>query len=380
MALAVVRDAARGDSWGTHLTKQSSPIARNQVMSQIPTRMRRVIVPSPGVVEVDEVDVPVPGAGEALVRSLVSGVCGSDTHAAHGRHPFINLPYAPGHEVVGVVESAPDGSGFAPGQRVTVEPTLICGQCKQCKAGRENLCENLRFFGCVHDQGGMADYFTIPAGRLHAIPEDFTDEQAALVEPLSTPVHAVRLAGDGERGLEGKTVAILGAGTIGLLVLAAARHRGARIVVMTDVLEAKRERALRLGADAVVDAAAEDVVDQVRAALGESADVVFDCVAIQSTMDQAIAMALKAGTVVVVGVPVGPVTVPLPEIQDQQVRVQGSATYLPEDYREAIEILASGEVSADDMVTATFPLAQVSDAFAAAIDGEQVKVLVRVSS
>jgi 2-desacetyl-2-hydroxyethyl bacteriochlorophyllide A dehydrogenase len=346
-------------------------------MPNPPAMMRRVIVPEPGAVRLEQVATPSPGPGEALVRTVVSGVCGSDTHATHGRHPFISLPYAPGHEVVGVLESVPEGSDFAVGQRVVVEPTLVCGECKQCRLGRENLCERLRFFGCVHDRGGMADYFTIATGRLHAIPEDFSDEQGALVEPLATPVHAVRLAGYPEKDLNGKTVAILGAGTIGLLVLTAAKFRGARRIVVTDLLEGKRERALRLGADAVVDAGLPDVAEQVRKEFGESADVVFDCVAIQSTTNQAIDMALKGGTVVVVGVPTGDVTVPLPIVQDRQVRIQGSATYLPEDFRDAIEILSSGQLDATQVVTATYPLDEIAKAFDAAAAGDHVKVLVR---
>jgi 2-desacetyl-2-hydroxyethyl bacteriochlorophyllide A dehydrogenase len=263
------------------------------------------------------------------------------------------------------------------GQRVVVEPTLVCGECKQCRSGRENLCERLRFFGCVHDQGGMADYFTIAATRLHAVPESFSDEQAALIEPLSTPVHAVRLAGYPDRDLTGKTVAVLGAGTIGLLALAAAKHRGARRVVVTDLLESKRDRALRLGADAVVDAGRPDVAEEVRLQLGESADVVLDCVAIESTLSQAIEMALKGGTVVVVGVPTGAVSIPLAIVQDQQIRIQGSATYLPEDFRDAIEILGSGQLDATQVVTATYSLDRTPDAFEAATQGEHVKVLVR---
>ncbi|GAB3617177.1 alcohol dehydrogenase catalytic domain-containing protein [Okibacterium endophyticum] len=314
-----------------------------------------------------------PRPDEALVEMTVTGVCGSDTHALHGQHPFVPLPYLPGHEVVGrVTEIGQEVTGVAVGDRVTVEPTLPCWECKMCMTGRSNLCENLRFFGCGYDQGGMADFFTIPANRLHIIPDDVDDLQAALIEPLATPVHAVRLSG----GVEGKAVVIIGAGTIGLFVLAAARHAGARRIVMTDMLPSKRERALRLGADAVVDATRADAVEAIRDELGESADVVFDCVAIQPTVDQAVSLAMKGGTVMVVGVPAAPVTVPLPQIQDLQVRIQGSATYLPEDYATSLEIISAGEVRVDDIVTSSFPLDRVAEAFAASAGGEEVKVLV----
>jgi 2-desacetyl-2-hydroxyethyl bacteriochlorophyllide A dehydrogenase len=338
--------------------------------------MRRVVVTAEGV-RVVEVPTPVPGPGEVLVRTAVAGICGSDTHALAGRHPFITLPYAPGHEVAGWVLAGADRPA---GQRVTVEPFLPCWDCKQCRAGRQNLCERLRFFGCAHDQGGMADYFTVDVRRLHVVPDELDWVAAALIEPLATPVHAIRLAG----GVRDRTVAILGAGTIGLLLQRVARAHGARRIVLTARSAANRERALRFGADAAVDATAPDTIERVRRALakngdssdsGESADVVFDCVAEQDTLHQAIGMANKGGTVVVVGVPPGDVSVPLPIVQDSQIRIQGSATYLPEDFADAIELLRAGTVPAADFVTAVRPLAEAAGAFRDAAGGAHIKVL-----
>lgn len=336
------------------------------------TPMRRVVA-YPGRIAVEAADVPVPGPNEALVRMLAAGVCGSDVHAAHGRHPFVPLPYRPGHEAVGVIETlGPDVEGYATGQRVIVIPYLPDWTCKMCTSGRENLCENLGFFGCGYPQGGMADYFTLAASRLHAVPDTLDDHAAALIEPLATPVHAVRLAGD----VAGRSVAVLGAGTIGLFTLTVLRARGAGTIVSTDPNPGKRERAAALGADVTIDARSPDVTGQVRKALGGSADLVFDCVALQSSMDTAIAVADKGGTVVVVGVPATQVTVPLPIVQDHQIRIQGSATYLPEDYRESTELLSAGTVAAADFVTATRPLAQAAEAFELASSGDHVKVLV----
>ncbi|MFF5293124.1 zinc-dependent alcohol dehydrogenase [Paractinoplanes globisporus] len=336
--------------------------------------MRRVVVDAGGVTLV-EAPVPEPKDGEVLVRMAMAGVCGSDVHALQGKHPFITLPYAPGHEVSGTVEAVGAGVGpaLAVGTRVTMEPFLPCWQCKQCRAGRENICENLRFFGCAHDQGGMADYFTVDQRRLHVIPEALDWKEAAFIEPLGTPVHASRLVG----GLAGKTVAILGTGTIGLLTLQVARAQGAKSVVMTARSARSRERAAKFGPDAVIDATAPDAVGLAREALGESADVVFDCVAEQSTMDQALAMANKGGTVVVVGVPPAPVTIPLPMIQDSQLRVQGSATYLPDDFTDAIDLLVTGRVDMSGLATAVRPLDEAAAAFADAASGEHIKVLLR---
>jgi L-iditol 2-dehydrogenase len=339
-----------------------------------PAVMRRVVVTADGV-QIIDAPIPRPGPTDVLIRPLFVGLCGSDTHAMQGRHPFVRLPYLPGHEVVGVVEAVgAEVTSAVAGLRVTLEPDLPCWSCKQCLAGRQNLCENLRFFGCGHDQGAMADYFTIDVRRIHVVPDGLDDRAAALIEPLATPVHAVRLAGD----VRDRTVVILGAGTIGLLTLRVARARGARRIVVTARSRARRDRAAALGADAVVDAQAVDAVDQVRTALGESADVVFDCVAVQSTVRQAVAMADKGGTVVVVGVPTAEVLVPLATVQDSQIRIQGSATYLPEDFADAAGLLLGGAVPVAEIVTAIRPLAEAADAFGDALNGRHVKVLVAV--
>ncbi|MGC0363474.1 2-desacetyl-2-hydroxyethyl bacteriochlorophyllide A dehydrogenase [Rhodococcus sp. 27YEA15] len=334
---------------------------------------RRVVVTAPDAVEIQTDARPALADGEALVELLVSGLCGSDKAGAHGVHAFFKPPYFPGHEVVGRVSAvAPGVDSVALGQRVTVRPTLDCGDCKPCNTGRSNLCENLEFFGCGFREGGMSDVFAVRADRLHVIPDTFTDLQAAMIEPLATPVHAVRLAGD----LTGKTVVVLGSGTIGLLTQIAARHAGARVVIGTDVRQVKRDVSLRLGADAVLDAAREDLAAAVRAELGESADVVFDCVSIESTVNAAIAMAVKGGTVVVVGGPKGRVGVDLPLLQEFQVKLQGAATYLAEDFDVAAEIIASGAVDTDEFITAKFPLTDAAAAFDSLATGDEVKIVV----
>src|SRR5829696_2005809 len=313
---------------------------------------RRIVVTAVRTMELREDPIRAPAPGEVRVRSTLIGVCGSDTHAFHGRHPFIPIPYMPGHEATGVVEELGGGvTSVAVVDRIVVEPTLPCWECKPCRSGAENLCENLQFFGCGYPEGGMADQFVVRADRLHVIPDDMSDLNAALIEPLSTPVHAARMAGP----LQGRAVAVLGAGTIGLLMLAVARW---------------------LGADAVVDAMAADVTAQVRAALGESADVVFDCVAVKSTTLAAIGMALKGGTVVIVGVPAADFELPIRIMQDQQIRVQGSATYVPQDFASAIEMIQSGAVRAEDFITGQFPLDQAEQAFEASMSGDHIKVLI----
>lgn len=341
-----------------------------------PATMRQVLVESIEKIRIDRVLAPVAGIGEVLVRSTVVGICGSDLHAALGRHPFISLPYRPGHEVVGVVEALGNGveEPVKVGDRVMVEPSLCCGTCPQCLAGRYNICRYLAVFGC-QTAGGMAEKFTVPADRVHVLPDSLPDNSAVLAEPLATAIHAVRRAGQ----LRGCRVLVLGAGPIGLLVLLAARRAGAELVAVTDPLPSKRQRAVRLGADSAIPADAPDLPIRANAALSGPADLVFDCVAREETMAQAVESVDRGGTVLVVGVPEGPVPVRLDLVQDRELTVLGNLMYVGEDVREALDMLRAGQVPVDDIITASFPLDRAADAFAASHDPEQGKVLVTIA-
>lgn len=332
--------------------------------------MHQVVVSAPGVVEVLEVPLPVPGPGEVRARSRVVGICGSDLHGLSGTHPFIAFPYVPGHEVVGTVdEIGPGVDELKPGQRVLLEPNIVCGSCAYCASGRYNLCENLTVVG-GQITGAMAEAFVAPAGRFHPVPDTMSDADAGLVEPMSTAVHATRLAGD----LSGRSVAVLGGGTIGLLVLVAAIDAGAKAVAVSEPVESKRQRALRLGATSCCNPRQGDIVPGIRDVLGGHADVVFDCVANQESIDQAIRLAEKGGRVLVVGVAAGNVSVPLHIIQDREIRIEGSAMYVRSDVLKAIDLVGENKAPASEFVTSTVPLAEAARAFALAQAGDSVKV------
>jgi 2-desacetyl-2-hydroxyethyl bacteriochlorophyllide A dehydrogenase len=332
--------------------------------------MRQLVISSPGVVELQEAETPEPGPGEVQVLTKAVGICGSDLHALAGAHPFIALPCVPGHEVVGVIGKTGEGvTGLEAGMRVILEPNLVCGRCPYCRAGRYNICQQLKVVGC-QTAGAMADAFTAPASRFHPAPDSLTDTQAALVEPLSTAVHAVRMAGQ----LAGADVAVLGGGTIGLLTLIAAIRAGARAVAVSEPRDSKRQRALRLGAAFCADPLMADPVPPIREALGGHADVTFDCVSSQASTGQAIRLAENGGTVMVVGVAAKDVTIPLPIIQDREIRLAGSAMYVREDVLRAIDLMTDGAVPAGELVTATLLLAEGAQAFKRAASGDDVKV------
>jgi L-iditol 2-dehydrogenase len=320
------------------------------------TMMRAVVEPGTGV-RLEQVEVTVPGPGEVLVRSTLVGICGSDTHAVAAHHPFLTSAYVPGHEAIGVVVALGEGvDGPAVGRRVLLKPNVSCGSCVNCVAGRTNACEQLAWIGCDPSQaraGAMAGFFVAPASNLYPVPDGVGDREAVLVECLATPVHAARIAGD----LVGAHVVVLGGGTIGLLCVVAALRAGAGRVVVTDLERTKLDRAVRVGALAGVLASVDDVPAAVRAALGGPADVVFDCVANERSLAQAVAVLRRAGTLLVVGVPPQAGRVELPLVQDWELRVQGCAAYTHEDVLTALDVAAAGRLPVDELVSETYPLA-----------------------
>lgn len=330
---------------------------------------RRVVFHSSDDVRIVDEQVGEPGPGEVRVASALVGLCGSDLHAVQGEHPFIDLPYAPGHEVVGNIDAVGAGvEGFAIGDRVVVEPNLVCGECRNCRAGDYNICQTLAVFGC-QTPGGLSDYFLIEAARLHVIPADMPDAYAALIEPLATPVHAVSKA---EVSAPMK-VAVLGAGTIGVLVAAVAKARGAREIVITDTDPRKRERALRLGVDMAL--SPKEFSEQT--AQSQDFDVVFDCVSNAQSAAQAVGAVRKGGTVIVVGVPASSVMFPLHLVQDRELRILGTLMYTKADYDWAIKFLSQRPAGLDELITSFFALEDVEAALNAALSGDEGKVVVR---
>jgi len=340
--------------------------------------MKQILVDALNSVTVQDVEIPEPPAGEARVRMIYSGICGSDTHAAAGTHAFLVPPYIPGHEAIGVVDSVGEGVDQALiGKRVMLKPNITCGECITCKADRSNACQVLEWIGCDNTgklPGAMSDYFLAPDDALYPLDDSISDEQGVLIECLATPIHAVRMAG----GVEGKKVAIIGAGTIGVLQVIAALEAGAEKVVVTDLEETKRERAVRLGATGAVDGSAADFDAQVKEILGGPADVLFDCVTNEASARQWTKLVRRGSTICIVGVPAGYYPVPMGEIQDWELAVQGCANYNETDVEVAISM--AQKIPADDIVSAVYPVEEGSQAFSEAVKFTSGKVLVKGSA
>ena len=338
--------------------------------------MKQVELYAPESIRLIETPRPSPGLDELLIAVATVGVCGSDLHAYHGRHPFIQLPVVPGHEFAGtVVEVGSDIDDFVPGQRVTVEPSLVCGHCYNCTQGRYNICEQLEVIGC-QTTGAMAEYVAVPAAKTILLPDDVTWDQAALAEPLAVGVHAVRVA----QISPGANILILGAGTIGLMTMQAAKAMGAGRVMVTDLRQDRLNLALALGADEAIDPTTTDLAVRLEESLGpRRADVIIECVGVAATARDAIRVARKGTRIVLAGVFEEEVSVNLGLVQDRELELVGTLMYADDDFGTALELLRDGRAVAEPFITHRFSLEQAALAFATADSRENVlKVLIEV--
>jgi 2-desacetyl-2-hydroxyethyl bacteriochlorophyllide A dehydrogenase len=323
----------------------------------------------PQDIRLEEIDIPTVGPGQVLVDTKASGICGSDLHVYYGEWDQPKAKVATGHELSGVIVAVGEGvSAVAVGDRVCVECFYHCGHCTYCKTGLYNLCDNIRYQSRV-GHGGFAEYSLLPATALFKLPDSLSFEEGALVEPLAVSYRAVSRtqAGHGDR------VAILGAGTIGLFCVAAAKAAGIREVIVSAKYEHQAKLAERLGADHVVRIAGQDVREEARAVSGGSGvDAVVDTLASAQTLDDALAIVRKAGTVCLVGGYTRPLNVQLRPIVDKELHIVGSNCYgydgLKTDFDASIELIASKKVDATSIVTHRFPLEEIAEAFRVAAD------------
>lgn len=315
---------------------------------------------------------PVPQAGEVLVKVAYAGVCGSDMHAFLGEHPFVKPPMVLGHECAGVV--ADDSNPrFKPGEKVVLEPNVVCGECYNCRRGRYNICSNLSVIGCVGREGGYAEYIAVPEDRLVRLPAAWDLKRGVMVEPASVCTHAARHG----QVCYGDRALVIGAGTIGLLMMQALLALGASEVVVSDVLDWRLEVARGLGATHVVNTRNKSLADFVSERYPEGLDLIFDGVANEATMNQCIELARKGTRIVVLGVPEGKVNINLAFVQDRELELLGTLMYTRGDYNEAIELIDSGKMNVDRLVTHVYPLEKAQEAVEASIakHGNVIKVL-----
>lgn len=216
--------------------------------------MLQQIMTKPGEIIFKEVPVPHLEEGQVMVKIRNIGICGSDIHVYHGKHPFTSYPVTQGHEVSGEITEIGAGvEGFRIGQKVTIEPQVCCGKCYPCRHGKYNLCEELKVMG-FQTTGTASEYFAVDASKVTPIPEEMSFEEGAMIEPLAVAVHGVKQVGD----VTGMNIVVIGAGPIGNLVAQAAKGMGAAKVMVTDVSDLRLEKAKECGVDICVNTMNKD--------------------------------------------------------------------------------------------------------------------------
>lgn len=299
--------------------------------------------------------------GFVLLRTRRVGICGSDLHYYEQGYcaAFVpDRPFVLGHELTAEVTALGEGvASVKVGDRVTVNPARACGFCDHCKGGRPNLCRQTIMLGSASTtpptDGAMAEFVGVRADQCHVLPPGLDDGLGAMMEPLAVALHAVKRAGV----VSGRRVLITGGGTIGLLVAVAARAFGAAPVVVTDVVAARRAKALAVGADAALDPTAKDLAAQVRALAGEGFDVILEASGARAALRQAFDLVRPGGTIVQIGT-LGTEDVPLPanQVMVREINFVGSMRY-GHVFDEAIRLVASGRIDLRPFISDVLPLA-----------------------
>ena len=305
-------------------------------------------------------DVPTPrvsGSHDVLIRVKATAICGSDVHGFDGSTGRRRPPVIMGHEAAGeIVEMGTSVTGYSVGDRVTFDSTIYCGVCDFCRRGEVNLCDNRRVLGVSCDEyrqdGTFAEYVIVPDHILYRMPEGLSFIEAAMTEPAAVAGHALRIT---PLHLN-ETVAVVGTGLIGLLLiqLVRASHSGRIIAIDTD--ESRRRSALSFGADAALDPTDPDLMHQVaEITKGQKVDRVFEAVGASAPIATAIALVRKAGSVTLIGNVSANIELPLQQVVTRQISLFGSCAIAGE-YPAILDMMARKKIDVMPLVSATAPL------------------------
>ena len=322
--------------------------------------MKQQVMTEPGKIIFQDVEVPAVGDNQVKIKMMNIGVCGSDIHVYHGKHPFTKYPVTQGHEVSGeVVELGKNVTRLHVGQKVTVEPQVTCGKCYPCRHGKYNLCEELKVMG-FQTTGMASEFFVVDESKVTELPENMSYVHGAMIEPLAVAVHGVKQMGD----VSGMKIAVLGAGPIGNLVAQTAKGMGAEKVMITDVSQLRLDIAKKCGIDVCVNTKDVDFGDAMIEAFGpDKADVIYDCAGNNITMGQAIKYARKGSVIVLVAVFAGMAEVDLAVANDHELDIKSTMMYRHDDYIDAIKLVNDKKVDLETLVTKQFPFEQYLDAY-----------------
>jgi 2-desacetyl-2-hydroxyethyl bacteriochlorophyllide A dehydrogenase len=330
--------------------------------------MRAAVLEEKERFAIREVPDPVLESDEVLIRVRYCGICGSDLHIFKEA-----AGVGPGHEFAGdIAAMGSDVRGWSVGDRVAVEPDISCGECHWCRQGEIGLCEQY-YVRLLEYKGSFSTYVKAKASQLHRLPDDMSYEQAALVEPTTCALHAVRL---GEMK-EGDVVVVMGLGPIGQLAARVAKALGAGAVYAAEISPSRIDLA-RPVVDEVIDARTIDPVARVlELTQGTGPDIVIECAGSTTTTQQSLAMVRKGGTIVIAGICFDWVELPVSNIILWGLTVKGSICWAEGDYADAFDLVKNGRIDVAPLATCRVPIEDINEAFHMALRGEGGKIFVQ---
>ncbi|MDO5023027.1 MAG: galactitol-1-phosphate 5-dehydrogenase [Eubacteriales bacterium] len=307
-----------------------------------------------------DVETPKPQDGEVLIKIEAVAVCGSDVHGMDGSSGRRRPPIIMGHEAAGTIAEIGNGvEGYNVGDRVTFDSTIYCNECSMCEMGNVNLCDNRRVLGVSCEDykldGAFAEYVVVPSYILYRLPDNVTFTQASMVEPLSIAYHAatrVEIA-------KGASVAIVGVGTIGMLILQVVKAMGAENIIAIDIDDEKLQMALKMGASSVVNSKDKDAIDKILSKTKDNkgVDFAFDATGIEQTVSMCLKALALNGKLVLVGNLAPNISFPLQWVVTRQLSLFGSCASAGE-YNECIKLISEGKVDVDSLISKTVPMSE----------------------
>jgi L-iditol 2-dehydrogenase len=321
--------------------------------------MKQAVMTRPGNIEYRDIPIPAAGDDEIEVQMKFIGVCGSDVHVWHGKHPYTSYPVVQGHEVSCIVtKTGKNVTNVRVGDAVTIQPQVVCKTCYPCTHGLYNDCEHLKLMG-FQTTGMASDYFVTKADKALKLPNGMRLEHGALIEPLAVAVHALGRFGD----VYDKQVLVIGGGPIGNLVSQAAKAKGARQVLLSEISAYRRSIAETCGIHTInpVDTPISRAITELFGVDG--ADCILECIGNLTCIREAIEIARKGSDIVIVGVVPEDVSVNFGFIQDHELRISGTAMYREEDYLEAISLVGSGAINFDALISHRVPFSDYENAY-----------------
>lgn len=339
--------------------------------------MKAAVYHGPGDLRVEEVPVRKLKDNEVKIQVKYCGICGTDIHIFHGDGGCCDVtpPLVPGHEFSGVVAEVGAGvKAVKVGDRVTGDPNDMCGECYFCKNGMQHFCKNNIGIGTTVD-GGFAEYVIMREKQAYKVSDDLSFIEAAMAEPISCCLHGIDLCNI----KAGDTVLVMGGGPIGMIMMQLAKNAGASKVIMSEPVEEKRERALKLGATKTIDPLHEDVED-VLAEYCENVNVVIECVGNVHTQADAVRFAGKGATIMYFGLAAPEESFPIRPDDIFKKELHITSSYInPYSFERAIQILESGTVELESLITNVVPLDDIADVFTKPEYRRTGKVMIQIS-